>query len=547
MQLDLLVHEAKVITMDPRHPHARSVGIWQGRIVGFDNDVDELPARRRIGVGGATVLPALLDPHVHLTWAGLNATSIDLRGSGEVNEIIARLRAGLPADGDAWVEASGYDQRPLGRHLTCHDIEQAAPGRRVLIRHTSGHAVVVSASVLAAIGTEALAAAGANVGRDVAGRPTGLLLESALRLAMNRRMPYSTAEIRGALAHSAAQCARQGITFCAEAGIGGGLTSHSAVELAAFQDAVADGLPLRVQTMVSGEVLHKLSPPSDGRSQDVSMTLDLGMRSGFGSDRLQLGAIKLFLDGGMMARTAALSEPYCGVGPGQAAPRGALTEDLEGCRQIVREAHRAGWQLALHAIGDRAVDVALDLIEEAQRHEHRWQSRHRIEHCGLVRPDQLPRLAALSVTAVIQPAFLTEFGDDYANVLGPERAVWLYRGRSFLEHGIAVAGSSDRPVTDGNPFVAMAFMVSRQTSSGQVIGAGEAVTVEEAFHAYTVGAARACHVEHELGSLRPGSLADLMVLDRDPFTAPAEELAQTGVDATLLGGELVHDRRGLDG
>jgi len=189
----------------------------------------------------------------------------------------------------------------------------------------------------------------------------------------------------------------------------------------------------------------------------------LGLRSGFGSDRLSLGGLKAWLDGGMMARTAALSQPYVEDGP----PRsGALTPELDAITESALAAHAAGWQLALHAIGDRAIDAALDIVEAAQRAHPRFGARHRIEHCGLVRLDQLPRLAAAKITAVVQPTFLHAYGDDYAAIMGPVRADWMYRGRAFLDHGIPLAGSSDRPVADGAPLRAIQFMVQRRSRSG---------------------------------------------------------------------------------
>ncbi len=229
--------------------------------------------------------------------------------------------------------------------------------------------------------------------------------------------------------------------------------------------------------------------------------------------------------------------PY--VEPG--VPRsGELAGDLDDIADAAIEAHAAGWQLALHAIGDRAIDAAIDIIETAHRRRPRADARHRIEHCGLVRPDQLHRLAAASITAVTQPTFLYEFGDDYAAIMGPERADWMYRGRSYLDHGVAIAGSSDRPVADGAPLRGVQFMVTRRSSSGALIGGGEALSVSEAIHAYTMGAARACRMDDRIGSISLGKYADLVVLDADPWAVPAQELAQIPVVSTVVAGERVH-------
>ncbi|MGI8881664.1 MAG: amidohydrolase family protein [Jatrophihabitans sp.] len=206
------------------------------------------------------------------------------------------------------------------------------------------------------------------------------------------------------------------------------------MEALAYQDAIESGrFGLRAQLMVSIDTIRDVvAHPDDA----VTSAFTLGLRTGFGSYRLSLGAVKAWLDGGMMARTAA---------------------DLEILVETACAAHAAGWQLALHAIGDRAIDVAIDIIETAQRRRPRADARHHIEHCGLVRPDQLDRLAAAAITVVTQPTFLCVSGDDYSAVMGPNRAGWVYRGRTYLDRGIPIAGSSDRPVADGAPLRGIQF------------------------------------------------------------------------------------------
>jgi predicted amidohydrolase YtcJ len=233
----------------------------------------------------------------------------------------------------------------------------------------------------------------------------------------------------------------------------------------------------------------------------------------------------------MMARTAALSSPYEGLDH-----TGQLQDDPEVLADTIVDGHLAGWQLAVHAIGDRAADVALDALEKAQRLRPRPGARHRIEHAGLIRPDQLPRFARLGVSAVVQPNFLRYFGDDYAAIMGEERAPWLYRGRGFLDHGITLVGSSDRPVTDGSPLRAVQFMVERASESGQVIGPDEGITVEEALRAYTVNGAFACRWEDDAGSLTPGKRADLVVLGDDPRRVDPSRIGGIEVAATYVAG-----------
>ncbi|RAS64694.1 hypothetical protein C8D87_105184 [Lentzea atacamensis] len=509
MKLDLKLTGCRAITMDPAHPAAHTIGIWQGRIVGMDEQIESLPAAETVDLGNAVVLPGFIDAHTHLAWNGRR--TIDLTGLTTTAKVLDRLAG---AAGEGWIEASGYDRRIMEVPLTAADLDRISAGRPVYVADLSGHACVVNSVVLHQL---------PGITSD------GWLTENEQLAARSLRLPYSLDEITAELHESARQVLAEGVTMCAEAGIGAGLIASSPLEAAAYQRVQ---LPIRVQLMVSAYVLHDVAAdPADG----IPRAIDLGLHTGFGDDMLSLGGLKLWTDGGMIARTAALSEPYIGTDNS-----GQLAESEEFMRAAIVDGHRAGWQLAIHAIGDRAIDFTLDAVAEAQRQRPRADARHRIEHCGLVRPDQLERIAALGLIPVVQPTFLWSYGDDYSEIMGPERAPWMYRGRSFLDHGLTVAGSSDRPVADGAPLRAIEFMVRRRSSSGRAVGPDEAITVEEAIRAYTLGSAYACRKEHVLGSITPGKLADLVVLGDDPRTSDA--IADIPVLATMVGGTLMPQR-----
>ncbi|MBC3984304.1 amidohydrolase [Streptomyces sp. AC536] len=524
--LDLRLTNGTFHTMDRSRPRARSLGVWRGRIVGVDEAIAGLPAAHEVDLAGATVLPAFIDAHVHLAWTGLAARATSVAGQRDAASVLAVIRrAAAHAPPDAWVDVADYDQRPLGRDLTAAELDEAGGGRKVLVAHRSGHACVVSSAVLALLppGTEH---------RD------GLLAESGMAAARAARMPYSLAELTDAIESAGRACLTEGITAAAEAGIGGGLIAHSAIELAAYQRARDAGrLPLRMRLMVAADLLREVAAhPDDGLRHGI----DLGLRTGLGDDRLAIGALKVFTDGGMMPRTAALTKPYVGLDHG-----GALFADPAELTATIVAGHLADWQLAIHAIGDRAVDVALSALAEAQRLRPRPGARHRVEHAGLVRPDQLPRLARSGATVVVQPAFLWSFGDDYAQLMGADRADWLYRGRAFRTHGIPLAGSSDRPVAVGAPLRAIQFMGERRSHSGRVIGPDEGLSVDEALRAYTIDAARACHWEHALGSLTPGNHADLVVLSDDPHRVAPSRIGAIEVVTTFSAGVPVYGGAGL--
>ncbi|MFJ5831803.1 amidohydrolase [Streptomyces sp. NPDC093089] len=509
---------AHILTMDPDHPVAHDLGIWRGRIVGLDAAVTSLPAREVVDLQGATVLPGFIDGHVHLAWAGLKAGTPTIAPCTRVEDVLAAVgeatATGTPPGG--WVDIAGYDQRALGRHLTAAELDRVSHGRKVFVMHDSGHACVVNSAVL-------------DLLPPGVPHQDGFLAESAMTAVRRLRLPYSQEELADAIERAGRVCLAEGITACAEAGIGGGLLGHSPVEAGAYQLLRDRGrLPLRVQLMAAGDTLR----PVGAHAEDgIPRALDLGLRTGFGDDWLSLGALKIYTDGGMMARTAALTAPYEGT-----THTGQLQDDPEVLTRLVVDGHLAGWQLAVHAIGDRAADLALDALERAQALKARPGARHRIEHAGLIRPDQLPRFARLGVSAVVQPNFLRSFGDDYADVMGGTRAPWMYRGRGFLDHGVTLVGSSDRPVTDGSPLRAIQFMVERTSLSGRRIGPDEAVTVDEALRAYTVAGAYACHWDDSAGSLTPGKRADLVVLGDDPHRVAPSRIGDIEVVATFVDG-----------
>jgi hypothetical protein len=526
-KLDARLTNATVLTMDTRHPVATTVGIWNGLVVGVDDAVTELPARQEVDLGGATVVPGFIDAHVHLAWAGTGMRSVSIGSCERIEDVLRVIAKAAGERGqDEWLDVVGYDQRPLGRHLTVDELDAAGGGRKVFVVHDSGHACVVSSAVLRMLPV------------DVE-HHQGVLAESGMAAVRELRQPYALDELVDAIEAAGRQCLAEGITTVAEAGIGGGLISHSGVELDAYQRAQEQGrLPLRVQLMIAADALHEVAAhPADG----VTRALDLGLRTGFGGDRLSIGPLKIWTDGGMMPRTAALTEPYVGLDHS-----GQFYRDPDVLVQQMVDGHRAGWQLAVHAIGDRAVDLALAGLERAQAEHPRAAARHRIEHAGLVRPDQLPRLAALGAAAVVQPNFLTYLGDDYAAVMGESRAPWLYRGKAFLDAGVPLVGSSDRPVTDGAPLRAMQFMVERRTAAGLTVGPDESITVLDALQAYTATAAWACRAEDRIGSISPGKRADLVVLDADPRAVDTARLGELRVRATLLDGRVAHgDSLGL--
>jgi predicted amidohydrolase YtcJ len=545
---DLALVNANVLTMDPARPRASTVIVTGGRIeaVADGPGLDQLSAARTVDLGGATVLPGFHDAHNHMIGFGRSLAEIDLSTPpiGSLDELYAAVarRAETTDPGD-WVVGSGYDQNKIGGHPDRDALDRAAPGRLVWLRHTSAHMCVVNSPVLDALGIGAAApeVPGGRVGTDSDGRPNGLLEERAQTLVGSLVYPYPVAHLADAVDRAGQQYLAEGITSCNEAGIGGGWIGHSPVELAAYQAARDQGrLHVRVELMVASEVLHELGAnPED----NLERGLDLGIRTGFGDDWLRIGAVKVFSDGSLVGRTAAMHDNYPGPGEG----RGYLQADAAELQATIIAAHRSGWQVATHAIGDRAIDVALDAYARALAQYPRQDARHRIEHFAVVQPRQLAQAAELGVIGVPQGRFASELGDGMLAAAGPQRESWLYRQRSLLDAGMVLPGSSDRPVVTGAPLLGIADMVCRRTSSGEPFNAGEAITAAEALRAYTFGSAYASHQEHVKGSVAPGKLADLVILSEDPIAVSPDRIAGLQVLATIVDGQCRYDSGAIDG
>ncbi|MGI5126225.1 amidohydrolase [Pseudonocardia sp. CA-107938] len=530
MKVDLIVRNAAVRTLDDAHPLARSVAVHHGRIVALD--ADGLRGETEVDAQGAALVPGFGDAHNHMAWFGQSLAEVDLRGLTSLDQLYTRVaeRAATLAP-DSFVIGAGYDDTAIGGHPHRQALDRAADGRPVVLKHRSGHVTTVNTPVLGRIGVldgSVAVPEGGVVVRDDEGEPTGTLEEQAQNLASALLVPVATDELATAIGAASAVYAAEGLTHVTECGIGGGWIGRSPRELAAYQLARDRGdLRTRVQLMPVADTLHALAG-------DDGVGLDLGLRTGFGDAVLRIGAVKIFLDGSLVARTAAMHDEFC-----DRHSHGYLQSDPDAMRELIVSAHAGGWQVAAHAIGDRAIDLALDTFAQAQG-RHPRPARHRIEHAAVTSPAQVARMAELGVTPVPQARFLAEFGDTMAAALGPDRADGLYRHASFLRAGLRVPGSSDRPVAAGAPLLGMQSMVQRLAASGTVLGPDERVDALAALRAYTVDTAWIAGEEHERGSLTPGKRADLTLLGDDVTAVPADRIGGIEVLATLVGGRCVH-------
>jgi predicted amidohydrolase YtcJ len=533
-QPDLLLVNANVLTMDPARPRANAVAVSGGRIIGVYSGKPDTSALEVVDLRGATLIPGFHDAHNHMIGFGLTLTETDLHVTS-LDELYARVtqRARATRLGD-WVVGSGYDVNKTGAHPDRDVLDRIAPGRRVWLKHTSGHMCVVNSTVLSDLGIDVSApyVNGGRVIADASGRPTGVLEERAQELLGELTRPYPVTTLTAAIAGAGERYLREGTTSVTEAGIGDGQVGHSPVELAAYQAARDQGrLHVRVELMVAAEMLHELAAhPGDG----LDLGLDLGIRTGFGDDWLWLGPVKVFVDGSLAEGSAAMAAPYAGE-PGTT---GYLQADVGELGATIVAAHRAGWRIAARAVGDRAIDVTLDAFAAAAKAHPRPDVRHRVELFAVARPDQVKRAASGGVIAVPQGRSCSELGDWIMAAVGPRRTPWLYRQRSLLDAGMVLPGSSECSTTPCTPLLAIHGMVNRRTASGAPFNPDEAVTAEEALRAYTYGSAYASRQEHVKGSIRPGKLADLTVLSDDPTAVSPHRIAGLEVLATIIDGEV---------
>lgn len=538
MKADLLLTDANVLTMDGSAPKARWVAVIGERVAALGDDLADTPeARRTLNLRGATVVPGFHDAHNHTVQFGSSLRHVELssRDVTSLDALYAHLaQAARRQPPGTWIVGECYDQNVLDGHPVLAALDQAVPDHRVRLVHKSRHMCFVNSVVIEQLGLhQAADPPGGSIARDADGRPTGLLLESAMELIRPLTWPMSIPEMVDAIEAAHRRYLSEGITAVQEAGVGAGLAGSSPIEALAFQRAREEGRLLVRTTLMPASAGASLLEGAEG---DDAFGFGLGLRTGFGDTWLRLGALKVFSDGSLIGRSAAMAEPYSD----DPCNHGMLAMDDGELRRTLLEAHRAGWQVATHAIGDHAVDTVLDAYESALAAFPRQDHRHRIEHAGVTSEAAVARMAALGVIPSPQGRFIGEIGDGMINALGPERIGSCYRARSFVDAGIELPASSDRPVVDGTPLRGMHDLVNRRTDAGRELAPAEALTAAQALRAYTLGSAHATFLEREMGTLRRGALADMAVLSDDVTAIEPHRIRDVGVVATVLGGRVVH-------
>lgn len=529
--IDLLITNANGITMSPDQPAASAVAVRGEEIVWVGDSTDataHLPqAAKTIDLGGATLLPGFNEAHNHLMLLGHWLSQIDCSYPtvSSITEIVAAVADAAERTPEGqWIEGRGYDDNKLveRRHITRWELDAVAPYHPVSIRNASGHMSVVNSAALRLgnIDRNTENPQGGHIMRDESGEPTGLLQEQAQSLLPLSFIPQDPEILRACLQLAGAAYLAAGVTSAQEAGI------FTTPEFGVYQNAWHDGiLPLRTYMMIRTQFLEALEK--------------LGFHTGFGDNRLKVGSLKIMGDGSLIGRTAAVSQPFL------ADPRpdnlGLMMMPDEDLYDLIWRGHRNGWQVAIHAIGDRAIELCLNGFQKAQERLPRADTRHRLEHCGILRPDLIQRMKELGVLAIPQPPFILEFGDGFLRHLGQERAQLTYAMQTLIKEGIHVAGSSDSPVSSYQPLIGIKTAVTEKTASGADFAPNEALSVEQALALYTTAGAYASFDEKIKGQIKPGMLADFAILRDDPRAVEPETIDQIPVLATISGGKVVYE------
>lgn len=498
-----------------------------GRII-YLGDAEGLkaahPALEAADAGGRTILPGLIDAHGHIMGLGLAHLQADLVGAENIAEVIERLREHaerLPEG--AWLTGRGWDQTlwPGQAFPTAADLDAAFPERPVWLVRVDGHAGWANSAALSA-STRELSGdwqpQGGDIRRDADGEPEGVLVDTAMRL-IEEAVPAPGPQVRGrALDLALAEMARNGITGAHDMGV-------SLENFRLFRERDRAGtLPVRITLFADG---------------DEAMLDRLCENGRYAGDRLKARSVKLYADGALGSRGAALLSDYSDD-PGNS---GLLFESDADLQAVVDRAMGCGLQLGVHAIGDAANRQVIDALAAGQEKYPDNPGRHRIEHVQIIHPDDISRLAEHDIIASMQPTHATSDMRWAGERLGEERLEGAYAWATMLEHDIHLALGSDFPVEPVNPWLGIHAAVTRQRD-GQPPGGWrpqESLTLEQALRGFTIDAARAGFAEDEVGSLAEGKQADFIVVDADPFKAEPSELSEIEVLRTVVGGETVFE------
>ncbi len=530
---DLIVTNARVYTADESRPLAEAFAVRDGRIVfvGSRQEADALKgsATRVVDAGGRTVIPGMVDAHAHFGGLAQKLRAVDLVGTKSYDEVIARVveKAKTTPKG-TWIIGRGWDQNAWGdtRFPTHEKLSAALPDHPVALERVDGHAAFanMAAMRLAELTAATKDPSGGKIIRDAQGNPTGVLVDNASSI-VERKIPSPTmADARAALKDAIAVMHRWGLTGVHDAGA-------SAPMIDLYEDmAKSKELGLRLYVMIGDD------------STALRKYMAMGPRSALYDGQVWVRSIKLYADGAMGSRGAALLEPYSDD-PNNT---GLLLSAPAHIRDVAERALKSGFQVNTHAIGDRGNRVVLDAYEQALKTVPTADHRFRVEHAQIINYDDIPRFAQLGVIPSMQASHQTSDMYWIGKRLGPTRVLGAYAWRSLINSGVIIPNGSDFPVEEVNPLISFHASIARQDANDWPAGGWfpeQRMTREEALRSMTLWPAQAAFQEKEMGSLTTGKFADFVILDQDIMRVPAELVLKTKVLATYVAGKPVFEAR----
>jgi predicted amidohydrolase YtcJ len=529
---DVIIVNANVHTMDRSHPQAEAIALNGNRIiaVGSNDEIRKLAAAntRVIDARGQLVLPGFNDSHVHFLSGGFQLSSVDLRDANTPQEFAERIRTfAAKASAGTWITGGDWDHErwPDARLPTKELVDRFTPNTPVFVNRLDGHMALANslALKLAGVTRETQDPNGGVIVRDPAGEPTGILKDAAQSFVWKVIPPASFDQKLAAARAATNHAASLGVTSVHDMSAG--------TDVGVYQTLLDRGeLKTRIYAVWPLPRWDRLAAT--------------GVRAHFGSAMLRTGGLKGFADGSLGSTTALFFDPYLdapntsGIPSDEMFPDGAMLERVRG-------ADRAGLQVLIHAIGDRANDKILSIYEQIEKEDGDRDRRFRIEHAQHLRAQDIPRFARDKVVASMQPFHAIDDGRWAEKRIGPQRAKTTYAFRSLLDAGTTLAFGTDWTVAPLNPILSIYAAVTRRTLDGKhPIGwvPEQKISVEEAVRAYTVGSAFAEFQENDKGTITSGKLADIVILSRDIFTIDPNEIEKVAVTMTIMDGRVVFER-----
>jgi predicted amidohydrolase YtcJ len=520
MLTDLILINGKAITMNPSQPIAQAVAISAGHVVvvGSDTEIKQWIGKttKIVDLHGKTLVPGFTDTHVHMADFGFSLNRISFRGVTSIKDMQKLLQEKVSKSPKGkWILGRGWDQECFRekRYPTRWDLDKASPDNPVAFTRVCGHVGVANSKALkmAGISRNISAPSAGQIDRDLkSSEPTGILKEAAYDLVLNSVPKPNEDELTEAC------------VLACEKAVEAGLTSvhwlvGRAMEIRVLQRLKKQGkLPLRVYLLIPAALLRFYAKA--------------GLCTGFGDDMLRLGGVKIFVDGSLGGRTAALEKPYS-----DASTEGMLCLRQEELTKMINAAQKAGFQACVHAIGDKAIATVLNAFESVSRGKCDNPCRHRIEHASVLNEQLIKRLKSLGLIASVQPHFVVS--DFWVEArLGSARAKWTHPFKTLIENDVLITGGSDCPVELIDPLLGVYALVAREFFPE------ERVSVEEALKVYTLNAAYASFEENVKGSIEPGKLADFAVLSHDPLAVNPKKIKNIHVEMTIVGGKTVFSK-----